>query len=92
MKPWPAWDGMDFVGLPVLLKAQGKTTTDHISPAGSWLRYRGHLDRFSDNMFSGVNNAFTDAPGTGINMLTTEEVQPLSRIARHYRAEGLRWR
>jgi aconitate hydratase len=91
LKPWPAWDGMDFVGLPVLLKAKGKTTTDHISPAGSWLRYRGHLDRFSDNMFSGVNNAFAAAAGTGVDILTGDDGSALAQIARHYRAEGLRW-
>src|SRR5262249_12144967 len=51
MEPWPAWDGQDFRDMPVLLKARGKTTTDDISPAGPWLRYRGHLDRFSDNLF-----------------------------------------
>src|SRR5579883_1209625 len=58
MEPWPAWDGKDFVDCPVLIKTQGKTTTDHISPAGPWLRYRGHLDKFSDNMFMGATNAF----------------------------------
>ena len=61
LEPWPAWDGEDFLDLPVLLKTKGKTTTDHISPAGLWLRYRGHLDRFSDNMFMGAVNAFTGA-------------------------------
>ena len=59
LAPWPAWDGGDFVGLPLLLKTQGKTTTDHISPAGPWLRYRGHLDKFSDNLFLGARDAFT---------------------------------
>ena len=54
LEPWPAWDGRDFEDMPVLLKAKGKTTTDHISPAGPWLRFRGHLDRFSDNMFMGA--------------------------------------
>ena len=53
LEPWPAWDGKDFLDMPVLLKTKGKTTTDHISPAGPWLRYRGHLDKFSDNMFIG---------------------------------------
>ena len=51
--------------MPVLLKAKGKTTTDHISPAGPWLRFRGHLDRFSDNMFMGATNAFTGETGQG---------------------------
>ncbi|HHN74192.1 MAG TPA: aconitate hydratase, partial [Acidobacteria bacterium] len=77
-------------GLAVLLKARGKCTTDHISPAGPWLRFRGHLDRISDNMFTGANNAFTDEPGTGIDVLTGE-VGPLPAIARHYKAEGLGW-
>ena len=44
LEPWPAWDGRDFLDMPVLVKTKGKTTTDHISPAGPWLRYRGHLD------------------------------------------------
>ena len=65
MEPWPAWDGKDFLDMPVLMKTKGKTTTDHISPAGPWLRYRGHLDKFSDNMFMGATNAFTGEAGTG---------------------------
>jgi len=80
-----------FRGLPVLLKAAGKCTTDHISPAGPWLRYRGHLDRISDNMFSGANNAFGDDPGTGFNVMTGEGNQPLNEIARHYKAHGQGW-
>src|SRR6266581_1535719 len=59
LEPWPAWDGQDLLDMPVLIKTRGKTTTDHISPAGPWLRYRGHLDKFSDNMFMGATNAFT---------------------------------
>jgi aconitate hydratase len=80
-----------FRGLPVLLKAEGKCTTDHISPAGPWLRYRGHLDRISDNMFSGANNAFGDDPGTGFNVMTGQRNQPLNEIARHYKAHGQGW-
>ena len=75
MEPWPAWDGQDFVDMPVLIKTKGKTTTDHISPAGPWLRYRGHLDRFSDNMFMGAINAFTGEAGKGKNVLTGETGQ-----------------
>src|SRR3990170_239849 len=59
LQPFAPWDGEDFVDLPILVKTKGKTTTDHISPAGAWLRYRGHLDRISDNMFLGAVNAFT---------------------------------
>jgi aconitate hydratase len=54
LKPWPKWDGRDFVDFPVLVKTKGKTTTDQISPAGDWLRLRGHLEKFSDNLLSGV--------------------------------------
>jgi aconitate hydratase len=91
MEPWPAWDGKDFVDMPVLLKAKGKTTTDHISPAGSWLRYRGHLDRFSDNMFLTAINAFTGEAGKGKNVLTGETSQSISKIARDYKARGVKW-
>jgi aconitate hydratase len=80
LAPWPAWDGHDFLDLPVLLKTAGKTTTDHISPAGPWLRFRGHLDRFSDNLLSGAVDAFTGR--------TAERV---AERARAFRAAGLRW-
>ena len=59
LQPFAAWDGKDLTGLRVLLKAVGKCTTDHISPAGPWLRFRGHLNNISGNLFVGVNNAFT---------------------------------
>jgi len=80
-----------YQDLPVLLKAAGKCTTDHISPAGPWLRYRGHLDRISDNMFIAANNAFSEAPGTGVNVLSGEKGQNLAAIARDYKAHGLGW-
>jgi aconitate hydratase len=80
-----------YQNLPVLLKARGKCTTDHISPAGPWLRYRGHLDRISDNMFSGAENAFADKPGTGFNVLTGQAGEELQKIARAYKAQGLGW-
>jgi len=91
MEPWAAWDGKDFVDMPVLIKTQGKTTTDHISPAGPWLRYRGHLDKFSDNMFMGATNAFNGEAGTGINVLSGEKGQPIGQLARAYKAHGIRW-
>ena len=91
LEPFPAWDGSDFSEIPVLMKVQGKCTTDHISPAGPWLRYRGHLDKFSDNMFMGAVNAYTDETGKGLNVLTSEKGQAISSIARHYKGEGLRW-
>jgi aconitate hydratase len=91
LEPWPAWDGRDFLDMPVLLKSKGKTTTDHISPAGPWLRYRGHLDKFSDNMFMGATNAFTGKAGLGKNALSGEADQPFAKVARDYKARGTRW-
>jgi len=91
LEPWPAWDGEDFTDMPVLVKASGKCTTDHISPAGAWLRFRGHLDNLSDNMFLGAVNAFTDDPGTGLNQLSGEQIQPIPEIAREYKAQGMQW-
>jgi aconitate hydratase len=91
MEPWPAWNGQDFNDMPVLLKTKGKTTTDHISPAGSWLRYRGHLDKFSDNMFMGAINAYTGEAGKGKNVLTGHTGQMISAIARDYKARGVKW-
>jgi aconitate hydratase len=91
MEPWAAWDGKDFVDMPVLIKTQGKTTTDHISPAGPWLRYRGHLDKFSDNMFMGATNAFNGEAGTGIDVLTGEKGEAVAKIARDYKAHGVQW-
>jgi aconitate hydratase len=91
MEPWPAWDGRDFERLPVLVKTKGKTTTDQISPAGPWLKYRGHLDKFSDNMFMGATNAYTGEAGKGKNVLSGESAQAFSAIARDYRARGVRW-
>ena len=90
-QPWPAWDGQDFKDMPILLKTKGKTTTDHISPAGTWLRFRGHLDKFSDNMFMGAINAYTGEAGKGKNVLTGATGQAISSIARDYKAKGVRW-
>ena len=80
-----------YAGLPVLLKASGKCTTDHISPAGPWLKFRGHLDRISDNMFTGANNVFSDKPGIGFNVVTGQAGEALPAIARAYKAKGLGW-
>jgi aconitate hydratase len=91
MQPWPAWDGTDFLDMPLLMKTSGKTTTDHISPAGPWLRYRGHLERFSTNLLMGATNAFTGETGMGLNVLTGARGQVISEIARHYKAHGLKW-
>jgi aconitate hydratase len=91
LQPFPLWDGNDFDALPILVKTKGKTTTDHISPAGAWLRFRGHLDRISDNMFLGAVNAFTGEAGKGVNPLTGEKGQNFSKIARELKAKGMGW-
>ena len=91
LEPFPAWDGNDYLNAPVLVKVQGKCTTDHISPAGPWLRFRGHLDNISDNMFIGAINAFTGEAGTTRNDLTGEENVPIPQVARAYKAAGMPW-
>ena len=91
LEHWPAWDGNDFLEVPVLMKVKGKCTTDAISPAGPWLRYRGHLEKFSENLLMGAINAYTDEAGNGLNVLTGERNVAISQIARAYQANGLRW-
>jgi aconitate hydratase len=91
LEPFAAWDGKDYCEIPLLLKAKGKCTTDHISPAGPWLRFRGHLDNISDNMFTGAVNAFTDETGLGLDQVSGEAHRKFSDTARHYKADGLRW-
>ena len=91
MQPWQAWDGEDFERVPVLLKVSGKCTTDHISPAGPWLSLRGHLDKFSDNMFMGAVNAYTGESGKTKNLETGESGRAVSAVARDYKARGIRW-
>jgi aconitate hydratase len=91
MKPWSAWDGKDGLDMPVLIKAKGKTTTDSISPAGPWLSLRGHLDKFSDNMFMGAINAHTGETGKSKNQLTGAGGQSVSANARAYKAKGVKW-
>ncbi len=90
LEAFPAWDGHDFVGLPVLLKAKGKCTTDHISMAGRWLKYRGHLENISGNLFEGVINAFTGADGTGKDPLDGE-TRAYPEIAKHLHEAGVSW-
>ena len=91
LEPFPAWAGNDLTRMHLLAKTQGKCTTDHISPAGPWLRYRGHLDRISDNAFLGAVNAFTGQPGRGLNQVTGERDESFPNTARDYKERGLRW-
>jgi aconitate hydratase len=90
LRPFQQWKEKDFSELLVLVKAKGKCTTDHISPAGKWLEFRGHLDKISDNMFSGAVNAFTEKVGKGKNILTETE-ENFSTIARHYQNHDKGW-
>ena len=89
LQPFPRWNGQDFEKLPLLIKTKGKTTTDHISPAGPWLKFRGHLDKISDNMFLGANSAFSSEPGKGTDVLTGETGLTIAQIARRYKEKGI---
>lgn len=86
-KPHPA---SAFKKLRVLLKAEGKCTTDHISPAGKWLKYRGHLENISDNLFTGAQNAYRELIGEGINLLTGA-IEPFPKIAKAYKQANQPW-
>ncbi len=90
LEPFPAWDGADLDRLPILIKVTGQCTTDHISPAGKWLRFRGHLDRISDNMFTAAENVLTGQVGMAIDQLD-RQIKPIPQVARHYKAQGLGW-
>jgi len=88
LEPFPAFEERDFKGLPVLLKAKGKCTTDHISMAGPWLKYRGHLDNISNNMFIGAINAFNDK-ANHVKSQITGTYGPVPDTARLYKAQGM---
>ena len=90
LEPFPAWDGNDYVELPILMKAQGKCTTDHISAAGKWLTYRGHLENISGNLFLGAVNAFGGAVGEGLDH-TDGQRRSYPDIAKRWGEAGIRW-
>ena len=90
LQPFLPWNEGDFTDLVLLAKIAGKCTTDHISPAGRWLKYRGHLDKISDNMFSGAQNAFRDEVGHGINVRTGTK-DTFSNVAREYKKQNIGW-
>lgn len=87
LKPFVAWDGKDKIGLPLLIKARGKCTTDHISMAGVWLKYRGHLDNISNNMLIGAVNAFNDKTNSVLDP-ETKQYMEVPALARKFKAEG----
>ncbi|HIX54618.1 MAG TPA: aconitate hydratase [Candidatus Sphingobacterium stercoripullorum] len=88
LEPFPAWEGTDLKGLKLLIKAKGKCTTDHISMAGPWLRYRGHLDNISNNLLIGAINYFNDETDTVKNQLTGE-YGAVPATQRAYKAQGI---
>ncbi len=90
LEPFDPWDGEDLRELPILVKAVGKCTTDHISMAGPWLKYRGHLENISGNLFLGAVNAFNGEVGEGLDQLDGQ-VKPYPEIARHYHEAGQDW-
>lgn len=88
LAPFPVFEGKDLMGLPLLIKAKGKCTTDHISMAGPWLKYRGHLDKISDNLLIGAMNAFTGIHNSVKNTIT-HSYGAVPDTARFYKAQGL---
>lgn len=91
LKPFAPRSDNEYINMPLLLKAKGKCTTDHISPAGKWLKYRGHLDKISDNMFLAAVNAYSGEAGKVTDLLTGEKDKPVSEVARHYKSKGHFW-
>jgi aconitate hydratase len=89
LTPFAPWDGRDYTGMPLLIKAQGKCTTDHISMAGPWLKFRGHLDNISDNLLMGAVNSFNGETNAVKNLLTGE-YDKVSTVARAYKDKGLK--
>jgi len=88
LENFPIWDGKNIMGAKLLIKAKGKCTTDHISMAGPWLRYRGHLDNISNNMLIGAENAFNGKANTVVNQLTGE-IGEVPAVQRAYKAAGV---
>ena len=88
LTPFQPWNGEDMTGLRLLIKAKGKCTTDHISMAGPWLRFRGHLDNISDNMLIGAVNAANDETNSVLNQLSGA-YEPVPATARAYKAQGI---
>ncbi|KAF2758264.1 aconitate hydratase [Pseudovirgaria hyperparasitica] len=90
LEPFEPWNGKDATDLPILIKAQGKTTTDHISMAGPWLKYRGHLDNISNNMLIGAINS-ANGEANKVKNFTTNEFDAVPATARDYKKKGIKW-
>ena len=90
LEPFQEFNENNYQSLTILMKAKGKCTTDHISPAGKWLQFRGHLENISQNLFIGVNNSYTDESGIGNNLLTNETMS-LPDLAKSYHENSVNW-
>ena len=90
LKPFSAWDNNEMKELKILLKAKGKCTTDHVSPAGPWLKYRGHLENISQNMYSGALNAFTESNGEAINLISGN-IENIYEVSKTYKENKINW-
>jgi aconitate hydratase len=90
LEPFEAWNGNDFIFMPILMKAKGKCTTDHISAAGKWLKYRGHLENISGNLFEGAINAYTGQAGKGLDIID-REIRDFPEIAARWSFNHFPW-
>jgi aconitate hydratase len=90
LEPFEAWNGNDFIFMPILMKAKGKCTTDHISAAGKWLKYRGHLENISGNLFEGAINAYSGQAGKGLDIID-REIRDFPEIAARWSFNHFPW-
>ena len=90
LEPFEKWNGKDFEKMFIICKSYGKCTTDQISPAGEWLKYRGNLEKISENLLIGVTNTFSEKLGFGINQIT-KKTEPLPEIAKDYSKHNISW-
>lgn len=90
LQPFKPWNGQDAKDVPILIKAHGKTTTDHISMAGPWLKYRGHLDNISNNMLIGAINE-ANGEANKIKNVTNGEWDAVPAVARDYKSKNIPW-
>ena len=90
LEPFSQWNEKEMENLKVLLKAEGKCTTDHVSPAGPWLKYRGHLENISQNMYSGALNAFTKTNGEAIDLINNK-TDNIYEVAKNYKENNIDW-
>ena len=90
LEPFEKWNSEQIKDLRILIKAKGKCTTDHVSPAGPWLRFRGHLENISQNVYSGALNAFTDSTGEAINT-DNKNTENIYEVAKYYKSKNIDW-